>query len=62
MRDNFFNLHVDLVRSEMTGTQQILISRICYFDKGKSKDILTYVYLLHVCSTGEVESESVITD
>ena len=40
MRADDLNFHVEPVRTEMTGTQQILISHICDSDESKSKFIL----------------------
>ena len=60
MRDDASNLHVDPVRMEMTGTQQIPISCVCESDQIKPKDILAKKNISQVCSTDEGESESVI--
>ena len=46
VRAGEFNFHVDPVRTEITGTQQIPIS-------GKSKGIIVDKNLLQVCSTDE---------
>ena len=62
MRACAFNLHVDPVIAEMTGTQQILSLRVFDLDKSESKGIIADKDLLQVCSTGESESESVIFD
>ena len=56
MRDNYFNLHVDPVRMERTGTQYIPISHICDLKKIKSKGILAEKNLLQVSSTKKSES------
>ena len=40
MRTDAFNFHVDPVRTEMTGMQQIPISNICSLDKSKLKGII----------------------
>ena len=37
MISNALNSHIDLVITEMTGTQQILISHVCYLGKRRSK-------------------------
>ena len=62
MRDDAFNSHVEPVRMEMIGTQQILISHVCDSDERKSKGILADENLFQVCYTDESESESVIVD
>ena len=62
MRADFLNLHIDPVRMEMTGIQQIPISHICDLDESESKEFLTDKKLVQVCSTDESESESVIVD
>ena len=40
MRADAFNYHVDPVRTETTGTQQIHISHVCSLDESKPKNIL----------------------
>ena len=60
MRDDAFNYHVDTVRTEVTGTQQIQISHVCDFDRSKSKEILADKNVYQVFSSDEGESESVI--
>ena len=40
MRSYTYNLHVDPVRTEMSGTQQIPILHVCDLDKSESKEIL----------------------
>ena len=62
MRADAFNLHVDPVRTEMTGTKQIMISYVCDSDKRKSKEIIADENLLQVCSKDERESEGFIAD
>ena len=62
MRANALNSHIDPVKTEMTGTQQIPISQICSIDKIESKDILADEILSQVYSTDEGKSESVIFD
>ena len=56
------NSHVDPVRTEKTGTQQILISHVCDNDERKSKGIIADKNLLQVCSMNESESESVVVN
>ena len=51
MRYGAFNSHVDTVRTEITGMQQILISQVCDLDKSKSKGIFAEKKLSQVCST-----------
>ena len=55
-----FNSHFDPVRTEMTGTQHILILHVCDSDKSESKGIVTDVNSSQVCSMGKSESVSVI--
>ena len=62
MRADAFNLHVDSVRTEMTGTQQILILHICDLDKSESKGITVEENSSQVYSTDERKSESLIAD
>ena len=57
-----FNSHVDPVRTEMTGTQNIPILRVCDLDEIISKDIIADENLSQICSMDESESESVISD
>ena len=56
MRSDAFNSHVDTVRTEITGMQQILISQVCDLDKRKSKGIFAEKNLSQVCSTDERKS------
>ena len=58
-RDDAFNSHVDPVRTEMTGTQQIMILHVCDSDESESKEILTDENLSQVCSEDKSESEIV---
>ena len=60
MRTGAFNSHVDPVKTEMTGTQQIPILQVCDSDESKSKGIITDKNLSQVCSTDKSESEIVI--
>ena len=60
MRDDTLNFHVDPVRTEITGTQQIPISHVFDSDKSKSKEVLADKHLSQVYSTDEGESENVI--
>ena len=62
MRADALNLHVDPVRTEMTGMQQILIFNVCDFGDIKSKGIITDKNLLQVCSTDKSKPESVIVN
>ena len=62
MRYDTFNLHIDPVRTEITGTQQIPISHVCDSDERKSKGIIVDKTILQVCSTEESESLGVIVD
>ena len=62
MRADAFNLHVDPVRTEMTGMQQISISHICYLDKSKLKWIITDKNSSQVFSTDERKPERVIVN
>ena len=54
-RANVFNSHVDPVRMEMIGMQQILISHVFDLDESKSKGITMDEKLLQVYSTEESE-------
>ena len=62
MRDDALNLHVDPVRTEITGTQQIPILQVCSSGKSESKRILADENVSQACSTDESEQESVIVD
>ena len=62
MRDYYFNSHIDLVRTEMTGKQQIPISHVCDSDNRESKGILADEKWSQVCSKDKSESESVIVN
>ena len=62
MRSDDFKLNVDPVRTEMTGTQQIMISHIFDLEKSESKEILADENLLQVFSMDEVNPESIIAD
>ena len=62
MRADAFNLHVDPVRTEITGTQQIPILHVCDLGKSKSKGITSDETLLQVFYTDKSKSESVIVD
>ena len=57
-----FNYHVEPVRIEMTGTQHIPISHVCYLEKIESKGIIADKILPKVYSTVERESERVIVN
>ena len=59
MRDDAFNLHADPVRTKMTRTQHILISRVCCLEDSESKGINADKTLLQVYSKNWSESESV---
>ena len=56
------NFHVDPVRMEMTGTQQILILHFCKSYDNESKQILADKKISQVCSTDQGDSEIVIVD
>ena len=62
MRTDTLNSHIDLVRTEMDGTQHITISHICYKEEREPNEFLAVANLFQVCSTDEGESPSVITD
>ena len=62
MISDAFNFHVDPVRTEITGTQQILIYQVWDLDKSESKGIIADKNLLQVFSMDERESESVINN
>ena len=62
MISDAFNLHVEPVRTEITGTQRIPILQVCSLDESKSKGIIVDKTLSQVCSTNESESERVITN
>ena len=51
MRADAFNLHVDPVRTEITGTQQIPILHVCDSGKRKPKGIISDGTLLQVVYT-----------
>ena len=57
MIDDAFNLPVDPVRMEMTGTEHITISNVCSLDDRKSKGKITDKKLSQVYYTEESESE-----
>ena len=61
MRADAFSYHVDPVRMEMTGMQQIPISHTCDLDEIKSKGILSEEKLVQVCSTDKSESQIVLS-
>ena len=60
VRDYAFNLHVDPVRTEMSGTQQITISQIYSSDERKAKGIIADEKLSQVCFTDKIKPERVI--
>ena len=62
MRVDAFNSHFAPVRTEITGTQQILILCVCDPVERKSKDIPADKNLSQVYSTDEGKPESVIVD
>ena len=62
VRTYAFNLHVEPVGTEITGTQHIPISHVCSLDDIRSKGIIGDRNLLHVCYMSESESEIVIVD
>ena len=62
MRSYAFNFHVEPIRKEMTGTQQILISHVCDLDGSESKGNIADENLPQVCSTDEIKPESVIVN
>ena len=51
-----FNLHVNPVITEMTGTQQIPILHICDSDESEPKGIIADEYLSQVFYTDESKS------
>ena len=51
MRSDSFNSDINPVRTEMTGTQQISIFRVCYSYDIKSKEILVDKNSFQVCYT-----------
>ena len=62
MRVDALNLHVDPVRPEIIGMQQITILHVFDSEKRKSKDILADETLSQVCSTIKRKSESFMID
>ena len=56
MRAYAFNFHVEPVRTEITATQHIPVSHICYSDKIKPKWIIADKNLSQVCSTDKIKS------
>ena len=56
MRAGAFNLHVDPVRMEISGLQQILISHVCDLEESESKGIIKDKNLLQVCSIHKSKS------
>ena len=51
MRSDTFNLHVDPIRTEMTGTQKIPTSHVCDLDESESKGIIAEKNLSQACFT-----------
>ena len=62
MRSDALNLHIYAVRTEITGTKQILTSHICSMDESESEEFLVDKNLSQVYSTDEDESKSIISD
>ena len=62
MISDAFNFHIDPVRTEMTGPQQISTSHICDWDERESKDIFADKKLLQVCFMEQSESEVIFVD
>ena len=62
IRADAFNLNVDPVRTEITGTQQIPISHVCDLGESESNEILADENFPQVCSTDKSEPESVIVN
>ena len=62
MRSDALNSHIDPVRTEITGIQQIHISHVFYLDDSKSKDIIVDEKLSHVCFTDKGKSGIVIVN
>ena len=62
MRADVFNSHVDPVRTEFIGMQQIIILPVCDSYERKLKGILADEQLLQVCNTNESTLEIFIVD
>ena len=50
MRADAFSLHVEHIRTKITGIQQIPILHVCDLDDRKPKGIITDKQLLQLCS------------
>ena len=61
-RSDVLNLHVDPVRTEINGTQKILISHVCSTEKSKSNEFFLDKKISQVCSTDKGGSEIIIID
>ena len=53
VRDNLLSLHIDPVRTKMTGTQHVPILHVCSMYIRESKDFLADEKLSQICFTGE---------
>ena len=62
IRSDALNLHVYLVRTEMTVTKQILISHVCSADDIILKEFLVGKTLSQICFTDKDESKVFISD
>ena len=62
MRSGAFSLHIDPVKTKMTGMQQITTLRICDTDRSESEGIIVDKQLLRVYSADDIKSESNIVD
>ena len=60
MISDALNFHIDTIRTEMTGTQQIMILHVCDLYESESKYFFADKNLLQVFSTSNSESEIVI--
>ena len=62
MRADALNLHVYPLRTEMTATKQIPISRVCSTNKSKLKGFLVDETLSGNCSKDEEETKGIIVN
>ena len=60
MRVDALNSHVYPVRTEMTGTKQIIISYVCYTEKSKQEEFLVDKTSPQIYSTDKDESKIII--
>ena len=61
-RADYPNLHVYLVRTEMTATKQIPILTICFIDESELKEFLVNENLSQICSMEKYESKIIIVN